>query len=362
MAIHVELKRADALCENERSAWMAIQAASPRLASPYFALGFFDAVAAVRGDVQVIIQRVDDVPVAFLPLQVGSFGHARPLGGPLADHHGVIAAETVDIDLTRMLREAGIAVFDFFGLMPHRGDAGLNGQVHDGSWVVDLEGGYDAFVGRRKKLGGNTFRTIFAANRKLVEAGHRVEFRFDDRTPQTLGQLFSWKSAQYDASGHFDVFSRRWTRDLVAGLCEASGEAGARGLVSSLKINGHIAAVHFGMMTPRAAHYWFPAYDPALAKAAPGNALLEHLLRALADEGVGEVHLGPGNYRYKAALGSWQMPLAQGFAALHGPAAAMRRAAHMLETGAEALPLGPVAQWPGKAFRRIDRMDGFRAA
>jgi CelD/BcsL family acetyltransferase involved in cellulose biosynthesis len=133
-------------------------------------------------------------------------------------------------------------------------------------------------------------------------------------------------------------------------------------VISSLKIDGRIAAVHFGMMSPRAMHYWFPAYDPAFSKAAPGNALLEHLLTALGEQDVSEVHLGPGNYRYKAALGSWQIPLAQGFVALDGLAAALRRAAYALEAGAAKLPIGRMAHWPGKALRRIDRFGAFNAA
>lgn len=362
MQIHVELKRADALCEVERESWMKIQTSSARLASPYFALGYADAVAKARADTRIVIQYDQGVPVAFLPLQIGGFGHARPLGGPLADHHGVIAAPETEVDMQALLSAAGVSVYDFFGLLPHRGDIGDDAHYPDGSWVVDLDGGFEAFTARRKKLGGNTFRTIFASNRKLREAGHSLDFCFDDKSPQALDKLLTWKSAQYEASGHFDVFSRSWPRDLVLGLRASSGDTGVRGVVSSLKVDGDIAAVHFGMMTPRAMHYWFPAYDPALAKAAPGNALLEHLLRSLAEQGVSEVHLGPGDYRYKAALGSWQMPLAKGFVAVKGPAAALRRAAHLLESGAEGLPLGRMARWPGKAFRRIDQIDGFRAA
>ncbi len=360
MPIHVELKRAGALSADERAAWMAIQTGTPRLGSPYFALGFFDAVAAVRGDVRVIVQSGDGTPDAFLPLQLGAMGYARPLSGPLADHHGVIAADGTPVDAATLLRAAGISVYDFFGWMPHPGTA--LGEVSDGSWVVDLSGGMEAFKARRKKAGGNTFRTIFSANRKLAEAGHDLEFCPDDTSEEALAQLFEWKSGQYRASGHFDVFSVDWTRKLIVQLCALDGSSGVRGRVSSLRIDGKLAAVHFGMMTPRAMHYWFPAYDPNLSKASPGNALLDLLLESLCEEGVDEVHLGPGDYRYKAALGSWQMPLAQGYVATEGPAALLRRAAAGLEASAEALPLGPVSELPGKAFRRLDRMTAFRAA
>jgi hypothetical protein len=168
----------------------------------------------VRGDVRVVVQSLDGVPQAFLPLQRASFGHARPLAGTAwrPSRRDRFCAHT-ELDIETMLRAAGVPVFDFFGFVPHRGAAAGQAFVEDGSWVVDLSGGFDAFKARQKKLGGNTFRTIFAANRKLGEAGHAVEFCFDDTSSAAREHLLSWKSAQYEATGHFDVFSKDWTRE-----------------------------------------------------------------------------------------------------------------------------------------------------
>ncbi|XBQ15683.1 MAG: GNAT family N-acetyltransferase [Oceanicaulis sp.] len=354
----VRLKDVSSLSSDDREAWAAFQAADPALASPYFALGFLDAVAAARSDVRVVCAYEAGAPVGFLPLHTGPLGHARPLGGPLGDHHGLIAARGARLDIDALLAAAKVPVFDFFGAVAEAGFQDREG-VRDGSWVVDLGGGYDAYLARQKKPGGNTFRTIMAANRKLEEAGE-VVFRFDDRRPETLEALLEWKSGQYHASGHFDVFSVEWTRKLIHHL-SASENPGARALVSSVELNGALVAAHFGLLGERALHYWFPAYDPDFARLAPGNALLSRLLEALAGEGIAEVHLGPGEYRYKAALGSWQFALVQGCAG-QGPVAAARRAAAALEAAAERLPIGRAAHWPGKAFRRIDTLMGFRAA
>ena len=362
MTARVELKRPDALSSAERDAWIKIQSRDPQLASPYFALGFLDAVAAVRGDVRVLVRTSQGVPQAFLPLQLDALGHARPLAGPLGDHHGLIAAPGARVDLESLLREAGVQVFDFFGWVGGRGDVGRHADYRDGSWVVDLSEGFGAFHARQKKIGGNTLRSILAARRKLGEAGHNVRFVFDDRRPESLEQLIAWKSAQYRATGHFDVFSKSWTRALVAALGASDGSAGAKGLISSLEIDGRLAAAHFGLLGEKVLHYWFPAYDSRLARAAPGNALIHLMLEALGERGIAEMHLGPGDYRYKAALGAWQIPLSQGFVATDGPAALLRRAAGALEQRAEGLPLGPVSRLPGRAFRRIDRIAGFRAA
>ena len=93
----------------------------------------------------------------------------------------------------------------------------------------------------------------------------------------------------------------------------------------------------------------------------PGLALLMYLCRTLADDGVTEVHLGPGDYQFKAHLSSWQFPILRGFAGA-GAAGFARRAAAEVERRCEHLPVGPVRRWPGKAFRRLDVIAGFRAA
>jgi len=357
----VTIKTADSLSQDEREAWRALQACAPEIASPYFSLGYLDAMAHVRGDVRVVVKQDAGAPVAFLPLQLGVLGHARPLGGPLSDHHGVIGELGDGEALAEMLARAGVGVFDFHGALGAQAAFAELGGAPDGSWVIDLREGFDAWKSRRKKPGGNTLRTILVSERKLTERHGAVEFCFDDRSPEALEAMFAWKSDQYRRTGHFDVFSVAWTRKLVEALLRSQAQSGARGVVSSLKVDGELAAVHFGMMGGGVLHYWFPAYDPAFQKEGSGNALLVRILEAVAEQGVSEIHLGGGDYRYKAALADWQFPIVSGFAGT-GAAAAARRLAHATETLAADLKLGPLTDLPGRVFRRIDRIAGFRAA
>ncbi|MEQ8405204.1 MAG: GNAT family N-acetyltransferase [Oceanicaulis sp.] len=351
------LLRADDLSDADRAAWRAARAGDRALCSPYLALSFLDAVAAVRRDTCVL--RVETASgLRFLPMQVGPAGYARALAGPLGDHHGLIGAPLQRPALSTALRRAGVAVFDHHGALA--GQGAFEGEP-DGSWVCDLSKGYESFVRERKKLGGNTARNIFASTRKLSEQG-ALTFRFEDDRPQTLEQLFQWKSAQYAASEFFDVFSVGWTRNLLRRLQRAGAGVDARGVLSSLELDGRLVAVHFGLLGDHAMHYWFPAYDAEMAKLGPGNALLTHVLEELVDRGVSELHMGPGDYRTKAALGSWQFPLVRGCVTGGGLVAALRTGAEALERGAERLPLGRASHWPGKAFRRIDTLAGFRSA
>lgn len=354
----ISIKTATALSGDEREAWSALQEGDPLLASPYFSLGYLDAMASARDDVRVIVKRQNGAPVAFLPLQRGLLGHARPLGGPLGDHHGAIGDVGGGNGLTQMLRKAGIGVFDFHGALAAQRAFADHARSQDGSWVIDLSKGYDAFIEERSAVEPKAFRNLRARRRKLDEAGARL--RVHDDRPGVLETALSWKSEQYVTTGHFDVFSVDWTRTLISNLMRTQG-SDCRGLVSSLEIGGELAAVHVGMRSDRVLHYWFPVYDPRFSKFGPGLALLLELCRALSTDGVEEVHLGPGAYEFKAQLAAWQIPLAQGYAG-SGAVATVRRLAEAVETGSERLPLGRFSTWPGKAFRRIDRMAGFRPA
>lgn len=352
----VSVCRAEELGRAEREAWCAFRAADPLLASPYFSLDFLDAMAGVRHDVRVLVTREAGRPAAFLPLHTGLLGHARPLGGPLGDHHGLIAEPGARIDLARLVEAGGIAVYDFFGVPGNQGAFRAHGRIEDGSWVIDLSEGFDAYLARRTALEPKAFRNLRARERKIEEAGPVL--RVDDRRAHVLEAGLAWKSAQYRRTGHLDVFSVGWTRDLMSALLASRGET--RGLVSSLEIGGRLAAVHVGMRSARVMHYWFPSYDPDFSQFGPGLALLMRLAQALSEDGVQEIHLGPGDYDFKAQLGSWQFPLVRGYVGRPSFAGAVRALAGSLERAGDALPR-PVGGLPGRVFRRIDLMAGIHA-
>lgn len=355
----IVLRTPAALSVDDRAAWTLFQSGDPALASPYFSLGFLDAVVHVRRDVRVVCAYENGAPLAFLPLHVSLFGHARPLGGPLGDHHGLIAAPGARIDLDTLIAGSGVGVYDFHGGLGTQAAFRTQGLDVEGSWVIDLSGGYDAFVDARAAMEPKAFRNIRSRQRKIESEG--AVFRLNDTRPEVFEAALRWKSAQYRASGHFDVFSVGWTKQLLQNLSSEQGGEDCRGMVSSLEIGGELAAVHIGMRSRTVLHYWFPVYDPKFARFGPGLALLMEISRAVSEDGVTEVHLGPGDYDFKAHLSSWQMPLVSGYAGAGLPAL-VRGAAAAIEHGAERLPLGRVSHWPGKAFRRIDALASFRAA
>jgi CelD/BcsL family acetyltransferase involved in cellulose biosynthesis len=359
--LDVEVARPSQLGARERETWRAMQAANPALAGPYFSLGFLDAVERARADTRVAVIREGGAVTGFLPFQRGMMGHARPLGGPLGDHHGFICEPGRAFDLPPVLKGAGIGVLDFHGGLATQRTFAEHAFEIDGSWVIDLSRGYDAFIEQRSAIQPKAFRNLRARRRKLEEMPEGFEFRVNDTRPEALKTVLGWKSAQYVRTGHFDVFSVRWTQDLVKALMESERD-GCRGIVSSLEIGGKLVAGHFGMQSNDVLHYWFPAYDPDYAQIGPGLALLTEICRELSEDGVREVHLGPGEYDFKAHLAAWQFPLAQGHAETPSVFAAARGVAVGSAKAVEKLPLGPLRTIPRRALRRIDRMAGFHAA
>lgn len=344
----------------EREAWRSFREANPLLNSPYFALGFLDAVDAARGDTRVLAMRERGEIAGFLPFHKGPLGHARNLGGPLGDHHAIIAEPGRRFDLGHALGEAGISVFDYHGAFAAQREFVETAAMVDGSWVIDLHRGFEAFLEERGAVQPKAFRNLRARRRKLEDAPGGFELRIDDRRPEALKTVLGWKSEQYRRTRHFDAFSVAWTNMIVDWLM-ASEDRECRGVFSTLEIGGQLVAGHFGMRSQDVMHYWFPAYDPAFARMGPGLSLLVAICEELSRDGVTEVHLGPGDYDFKEHLAAWQMPLAMGFA--HSPSmfSAAYRGADAICRASDRLSL-PLADIPGRAFRRLDKMASFRAA
>tara|TARA_R110002073_G_scaffold6071_5_gene36681 strand:- start:5000 stop:6079 length:1080 start_codon:yes stop_codon:yes gene_type:complete len=353
-------KRPSELCPAERQAWRAFVAADPALASPYFALEFAECCEEARDDTRVLVIREAGQIIGFLPLHTGKLGYARPLAGPMGDVQGVVAEPGVDLDLHAVLRQAGLPLFAFH--------AGLSSQkaFHDNadtiiaSWMIDLSEGFEAWEERRGQVDSKAMRTLRSRRRKLdeFEGGHR--YVLDETNPEAFDRMLEWKGQQYAATNVFNVFSVAWTRDLLKAVLRRKGEFFS-GSCSSLYVGDQLVSVHIGMESDRLSHYWFPAYHADYARLSAGVLLLTEAARVAAGKGHVALELGPGDFQFKRDLSSYQIGLARGCIANPSLLRSTCNAGQALTRAAEAAPLGPVRQWPGKLMRKIDRLSGFYA-
>ena len=359
-SIKAELKKPSELSDSERQAWTAFTDADPSLASPYFRLEFAECCEEARADTRVLVVRENGQIAGFLPLQMGKIGYARPLAGPLSDVHGVIGEPGRAVNLRAWLKAGGVPLFEFHSALGLQPCWAGHSVVQDGSWIIDISNGYDAFEQARADLEPKAFRNIRARRRKLEDMDGGFEFRMDDDRPEAFATMREWKSQQYCRTGVFDVFSVGWTTDLLKALLKKRTDR-FRGTCSTLNVDGKIAAVHVGMGSESRSHYWFPAYDPAFNKLSPGLLLLLEKVRFAASDGRDSVELGPGDYDFKRNLSSSQIPLAQGCILTASAPATLRGAARSLADACEKAPLGNVGQLPRRALRKADQLASFYA-
>ena len=343
------------LSGSDRGAWTAFRAANPSLRSPYFDLGYCDALAAAHCDLHVLRIQQGGVVQAFLPLHRSRSGMAYPAGGPLSDWHGFVAPPEGVVDAAAALRAVGLAGYRFENTPAADRALAPHATERTGSHLIDLSAGPQAWWGRRKRA----LRGLGRHERKLAQDGRRVAVTLDDRSPEALAALFAWKSEQLRITRQFDLFSLPWTRSLVTGLHHAR-QGPFRGLLSSLRIDGELAAVHFGMMSGGVLHYWFPAYDQAAGRYGPGGLLLRAMAMGAEALGVVEIDLGKGEYRYKREFADAEAPLVEGLVATSVGAGALKML-WAASAGVARWPLSRGADLPRRALRRLDRGASLRS-
>lgn len=305
------------LSSDDVASWSGLQQSDPSAASPYFSHGYAKAVDDVRPGVEVAVWRMGGEAIAFLPIRRSRMGMARPVGGPVDDLHGIICAPGTRLDLEAHRVRAKMQGYAFSAVPYAQCRHGLHGDRGDGNQVIDLSEGFEAWVASRSSVSSNVRRELRKAQR-LLDADNVDIFHYESsgNLPEdTLPRLVQLKTLGYGAAGHFDIFALDWPSLLLQRLLDTD-TPDARGLVSTLHIDGQRAAISYVMRSSRVMHYWFPAYEAEFSNAKPGLALLLAQTKWAAETGITEFHLGLGDAQYKRQFASWMMPVRQGALAL----------------------------------------------
>jgi CelD/BcsL family acetyltransferase involved in cellulose biosynthesis len=336
----------------DRDAWRAFRAASPGLRSPYFDLGWFDALASVRGDLQVIRGKGRHGPTAFLPFHARPLG-AEPAGGPFSDWHGFVAEPGTPLD-ARAALAAGTPNYRFNAAPASDPGFAPLAEARDHSHLMDLTGGFELYAKPKGGSAPKAARNWRRGFRKMEEDGREPRFVLDEHDPEVLTQLLAIKSDQFRRTGHPDRLAYGWSRALMRAVFDSRVDA-FTGLLSALYIDGELAAAHLGMRSGGVLHYWMPVFETRFSAYAPGVVLMAEMAREGAAAGVVEIDLGPGDYQHKKELANAGAPLIAGVA----HAASLVGGASRLAYGAgrrwSALPLGAAAALPHRISRRLER-------
>jgi len=355
----IDLVPALDLSADDIASWTRLQGEGS-MASPFLSPHWVRAVARVQGPdahrAKVAVVRDRGQAKAFLPARCGRVT-AMAVGAPMCDYQGLVGASDVEIDPRQLVSALGVQRLDFTALLI---EASLFADCVRGravSHVLDISKGYDAYAADRQAAGTDILKDCAKKRRKLERELGEVVFTADSRSLHDFVQLVAWKRAQYGQTGQTDILGCGWTLDLLRSLFERD-EPELRGVMFTLHAGGKLAAVHYALCTPHIAHAWFIAHDDEMQRYSPGVILITEVLRWAADQGMAELDLGPGDYRFKVSLANHQREVGHGFVGRLSAATLMRAAQYEVRRTAEALPLGRLSTLPGKAMRRMDLWRG----
>lgn len=323
-ALTVDILAPDALDAGLVARWRALLAANPAQTSPYFLPEFtLRGGPAVPGAAVAVLQRGGDV--------VGIFPHQRrgaavlPLGAPMNDYHGVIAApgHAPDLgELARLLRAPRLAVGGWVG-------SAATGHTRT-TVQAALPDGYDVWYAERRGAFGKYFKDKERARRSLeTELGPiRTEVGLRDRAQ--LDHLIGLKREQYRRTGRHDVFACGWTRDLLHALMTPAqaGEDPRFGVsLGVLWAGDRLAAIEASLHGGDEYHFWFPAYDPRWARCSPGILLSMDTMRLASADGWRVFDYGFAGEGYKKYFCNAERSVVEAVVARPGVASAMAAAA-----------------------------------
>ena len=187
----VQVKQVSALDARDIAAWEAMRASNAALYSPYFHIGYTQAVAALREDVRVICAYdAKGLPLAFLPLQ--GRGFARPVGAPLTDYHGFICHAETKLEPIDLLKEAGIGAYHFSAAV--NSELQAFHQTSDQGVLMHMPEGAPALREARDSSYRRHLKSNRRRARKAAEDIGEIRCEWQSQDEAIFKQLIEWLS------------------------------------------------------------------------------------------------------------------------------------------------------------------------
>lgn len=291
--LQVEIVRIDQLTLADRVLWRAMTDANPDLTSPYFRFEFADIAGRISPDAAVAILSRDGRTVGYFPHQRRGAA-IQPLGAPMNDYHGVIAMPGEAPPLETVAALLGAPRLNVSAWV---GPSGV-GEPRETLMTITPEHGFDAWYAERRQTWGKYFKDKERARRSLETEHGAIRVEYDLRDPQLLDHLIALKSDQYIRTGRHDIFACGWTRDLLHALmADRREDFGAS--MAALWTGDRLAAIEYSLHAGDRYHFWFPAYEPAVARCSPGILLTLDTMRLGCADGFRVYDFGFGGEGYK---------------------------------------------------------------
>lgn len=308
--IKVRTIPAEALSKAEYEDWEAVHQSMPGVDSAFFHPEWTRIVADIRGNVEVGIIMAGDEPLAYFPFQRVSKRVALPVGGRLSEFHGVVARTFDNWSPLELLEGCNLAAWHFdhlpVGQLPFRPFFWGASK----SSAIDLTQGFDAYrLAKREE--GNTFAQVERKARKLAREKGDIRFSYHTARKGDFDALIEWKDQQHARTSVLRIMKIPWVVRLLESIYQTNTD-GFKGVLSTLHAGDSLIAAHLGIVSKRAMHIWFPAYDMAYERYSPGLVLLRELIRSASYRDTARIDFGPGAERYKQNFKNCALDIAEG--------------------------------------------------
>ena len=292
--LQVVIVKPDELSVADVAVWRAMVASNPDLASPYFRPEFTLVAGSISPDAAVAVFRRGGQIVGFFPYQRRG-GTIQPLGAPMNDYHGVIArpGEAPDLEtVARLLDAPCLRVGAWVGDTSQA-------ETRETLMVSMPEEGFEPWYAERRQTWGKYFKDKERARRSLATELGEVRVERNLRDPALLDELIALKRDQYRRTGRHDIFECGWTVDLLHALLKADGEDDFGASMAAMWAGGKLTAVEYSLHAGGRYHFWFPVYEPSLARCSPGILLSMDTMRLASEQGYRVFDFGFGGEGYK---------------------------------------------------------------
>lgn len=307
-----------------RSAWNSLQQENPALQSPYFSAGFTEIIAAAGRPVELALLEDAGKILGIFPFERRLFGFSRPVGSFISDYQGMICAPELKFDMVDIIRSCRLVAWNFDNQIQAQTNFAPFHHKTSRSPIIDLAGGYKAYVHERNTAGTEQIKKNNNLLRRLEREIGPLRFVAHSPTKELLDTVLQWKTEQFRRNRWRDIFSIPWVRHSMESI-HAAQTPNFAGMLSAIYAGDQLVAAHFGMRSATVWHYWFPAYDQKFARYSPGVMLLLKMAEVASSLGIKTIDLGCGEHSYKWRLMNDFVPTASGSVALPGPLTFARR-------------------------------------
>ncbi len=291
--LKVEIVGIDTLGDADWAEWNTMLAGNPALASPYFRPEFARAAGRVSPRAAVAVFSRGGKTVGFFPHQRRG-GAMQPLAAPMNDYHGIVSHPGKAPDLEEAAEALGATRLNLTAWVgaTRLGEDRRTVQVELG------EAGYDGWYAERRATHGKFFKDKERARRSMEAELGPTRIERDLRDPALLDWLIDLKRSQYQRTGRHDIFACGWTADLLHALLREEGD-GFGASMAALWAGDRLVAVEYSLHAGDQYHFWFPGYEPSLARCSPGILLSMDTMRLAAECGYRTFDFGFEGEHYK---------------------------------------------------------------